>query len=272
VRTSPRLHRRFEELRRRGRAGLIPFVTAGDPNLAFTERAVRLLDRPGVAAIEIGVPFTDPLADGPTIQRSSERALAAGVTLERTLALVARLRRDVSSPLVLMSYLNPILRYGLERFADRAARAGVDAVIATDLPIEEAGPYKKILEERGIGTVFLAAPTSPPERIARIARACSAFLYYVSLTGVTGARRRLDGDVADRLGRIRALTRKPLAVGFGVSTRAQVRALAPHCDAVVVGSALVLAIESEKSDRARLGVLERTAHSLLLPLLAGTER
>lgn len=267
-----RLGARFQEIRRGPGTGLIPFLTAGDPSLSFTGRAVRLLDRPGVAAIEIGVPFSDPLADGPTIQRASERALSGGTTLARTLDLVAALRNDVSAPLVLMSYLNPILRFGFERFADRAARAGIDAVIATDLPVEEAASYRRVLAKRGIGTVFLAAPTSPPERVALIAKACTAFLYYVSVTGTTGARRSLDPGLAGRLARARLVAKVPLAVGFGVSTGAQVAALAPHCDAVVVGSALASAIEEERSDRGRLAALDRKTTSLLRPLLRGTAR
>ncbi|MFH1680446.1 MAG: tryptophan synthase subunit alpha [Candidatus Eisenbacteria bacterium] len=265
---SERLGARFDEVRAEGRAGLIPFITAGDPSGAFTGKAIRVLDRPGVAAIEVGVPFSDPLADGPTIQRSSERALAAGATLRGTLLIVERVRDEVEAPIVLMSYLNPILRFGIERFADQASRAGVDAVIATDLPVEESAGYRAALSARGIGTVFLAAPTSPPARIALIARACTAFLYYVSLTGVTGARRSLERGLFGRLAAVRARTRKPLAVGFGVSTPGHVRALAPHCDAVVVGSALVRAIEGAGTDRTRLASLEREVDALL----AGRER
>jgi tryptophan synthase alpha chain len=272
VRSAKRIRLRFEEIRRRRGAGLIPFLTAGDPSLAFTERALGLLDRPGIAAIEIGVPFSDPLADGPTIQRSSERALAGGITLAETLELVRRVRKSISAPLVLMSYMNPIFRFGLDRFADRASRAGVDAVLATDLPVEESTAYRRVLREHGIGTVFLAAPTSPPDRVSRIAKACSAFLYYVSLTGVTGARRTLDPDLAARLGATRALTKLPLAVGFGVSSAEQVAALAPHCDAVVVGSTLVEAIETERSDRARLSALDRKVAALLQPLLGEGKR
>ncbi|MBM3320328.1 MAG: tryptophan synthase subunit alpha [Candidatus Eisenbacteria bacterium] len=269
---SDRLARRFEELGAERRTGLIPFLTCGDPSPGFTEKAIRLLDRPGTAAIEIGVPFSDPLADGPTIQRASERALAAGATLEKTIGLVARLRGEIAAPIVLMSYVNPILRFGVERFADEASEAGVDAVIATDLPLEESAAWRAVLRDRGIGTVFLAAPTSPLERIARIARACTAFLYYVSRTGVTGARRSLENGLARRLAEVRARTKKPLAVGFGVSRPEHARALAPHADAVVVGSALVRAIESARSDRERFAALEREVGALLEALAPGRKR
>jgi len=269
VQASERLAERFARNRREGRTGLIPFLTAGDPSLAFTERALRVLDRPEVTAIEIGVPFTDPLADGPTIQRSSERALARDVTLREILDRIGAIRPRIEAPLVLMSYVNPILRLGLERFADRAADAGIDAVIATDLPIEESREYGRALGKRGIGTVFLAAPTSSPERIRRIARACTGFLYYVSLTGVTGARSALPAGAAARLAAVRRLTTKPLAIGFGVSAPAHVRALAPHCDAVVVGSALVRAVEREKSDRRRLAALDSRVGGLIGPLRWG---
>lgn len=261
-----RLGAGFARLRREGRTGLIPFLTAGDPSLAFTAKAIRLLDRPETAAIEIGVPFSDPLADGPTIQRSSERALAAGVSLDDTLDLVARLRGVVAAPLVLMSYMNPMLRIGIDRFASRAAAAGVDGVIATDLPVEESAGYIRSLDAKGLGTIFLAAPTSSDARVRKIAAASSGFLYYVSLTGVTGARTALPADLAKRLEQVRRITSKPLAVGFGVSTAAHVRALAPHCDAVVVGSALVQAVEAEKTDKARLAALERKLGVLTAPL------
>lgn len=265
-----RLGRRFEELRREGRTGLIPFLTAGDRSLGFTEKALLMLDRPGVAAIEIGVPFSDPLADGPTIQRSSERALAAGTTLAGVLGMIGKVREKISAPIVLMSYMNPMLRFGLERFAERAAKAGVDGLIATDLPVEEAGPLGKVLAAKGIGSVFLAAPTSPPARVRKIAAACTGFLYYVSLTGVTGARTSLPKDLGKRLAGVRRITSRPLAVGFGVSEPAQVKALAPHCDAVVVGSVLVQTVEAEKSDKARLAALDRKVASLLAPLTTGS--
>lgn len=267
MRATPlRLADRFDLLRREGRTGLIPFLTAGDPTLRFTEKAIPLLDRPETAAIEIGVPFSDPLADGPTIQRSSERALARGATLEKVLDLLERLRPSLSAPLVLMSYMNPMLRLGLDRFAARAARAGVDGVIATDLPVEESAEYERVLASHGIGTVFLAAPTSPPGRVRKIAAASTGFIYYVSLTGVTGARADLPRDLGARLGAVRRITRKPLAVGFGVSTAAQVRGLMPRCDAVVVGSALVRAVEGKRSDRERLAALDRTVTALAAPL------
>ncbi len=260
------LRERLASLRRDGATGLIPFLTAGDPSMAFTERAIRALDRPGVVAIELGVPFSDPLADGPTIQRSSERALAAGVTLPATLDLVRRLSGTISTPIVLMSYYNPMLRHGLDRFAKRARRSGVAAVIATDLPVEEGAPYRKAMDRVGVGTVFLAAPTSSRERVSRIAEASDPFLYYVSMTGTTGSGSDLPKDVVDRLEMIRRLIATPLAVGFGVTRPEHVKRLAPHCDAVVVGSALVAAVEREKRTVDRLGALDRLVGRLCGPL------
>jgi len=272
VPTPARVAASFARLREEGRTGFIPFLTAGDPSLAFTEKAVASLDRPGVAAIEIGIPFSDPLADGPTIQRSSERALAAGVRLSDVLSLVRSLRSGITAPIVLMSYMNPILRLGMERFAGRAARAGVDALIATDLPMEEAKEYRKVMKEADLGTVFLAAPTSPPERVRKIARASTAFLYYVSLTGVTGERKALSSGLARRLEEVRSLSPVPVSVGFGISTPAQAKGIAPHADAVVMGSALVHAVEEERSDAARLRALGAKVDGVLRALSPGTRR
>jgi len=262
---------RFRALRRNGKTGLIPFLVAGDPSLSFTEKAIRRLDRPGVAAIEIGVPFSDPLADGPTIQRSSERALAKGVTLPDTLDMVARVTGEIATPIILMTYYNPVLRYGLERFAGRAGKSGVEGVIATDLPVEEGKEYREVMRRHGIGTVFLAAPTSSDSRVRRIAAASTAFLYYVSMTGTTGSGTKLPADVKARLDQVRSLSKAPLAIGFGVTAPRQVRDLAPHCDAVVVGSALVEAVEKERTVAKKLRVLDDLVTGLTRPLLRGAD-
>ena len=260
---------RFAALRKAGNTGLIPFLTAGDPSMTFTEKAIRLLDRPGVVAIELGVPFSDPLADGPIIQRSSERALAGGATLPGTLDLVERLREKITTPIVIMTYFNPVLRFGLERFARRAARAGVEGVIVTDLPVEEGKEYRQLMRKHGIGTVFLAAPTSSESRIRQIDSASTAFLYYVSMTGTTGSGTGLPNDVLARLDRLRALIRSPLAIGFGVTSPGDVKKLAPHCDAVVVGSALVKAIEEKKTMAEKLSALDKLVGRLVAPLVRG---
>ena len=238
-----RLQRHFEAARQAGRRSLIVYLCGGDPDLASTERLVPALATAGADVIEIGVPFSDPLADGPTIQAASQRALAAGTTLAGLLDLVARLRRGgCEVPLVLMGYLNPIVRMGVGAFVDRAVAAGVDGCIVPDLPLEEAALLGGPAEARGLSLVLLAAPTTPPERLRAIGERTRGFLYYVSVTGVTGARAALPPELPAELDRVRAASRAPVAVGFGISEPAQARALAAHADAVVVGSALVAEI------------------------------
>jgi tryptophan synthase alpha chain len=240
-----RLQSVLQGSRRTGRKALVVYVCAGDPDLASTERLVPLLVDAGADVIELGVPFSDPLADGPTIQAASQRALHSGTSLAGVLELVARLRQSrCEVPLVLFGYMNPILRMGLGAFASRAAQSGADGVLVADLPLEEAGPLRQLVEGQGLSLVLLAAPTTPPQRLRAIGAATSGFLYFVSLTGVTGARAELPADLPARLAEARAATPVPLAVGFGVSTPAQAKALCLHADAVVVGSALVDALHS----------------------------
>jgi tryptophan synthase alpha chain len=238
-----RIARRFADLRRDGHMGLVAFLTAGDPSLAATEKLVLAMAEAGADVIELGVPFSDPLADGPTIQRSSERALRAGTTLAGVLDLVAALRRRSDVPLVLFSYYNPVLQMGLERFAERASAAGADGALITDLTPEESVDYRRILAARGLDTIFLAAPTSPDERLARIAGCSTGFLYLISRTGVTGAKESLPEDLPALVRRVRRFTSLPIAVGFGISLPGQVSALGGLADAAVVGSALVAEIE-----------------------------
>ena len=241
--TSNRLLRHFEAARRSGGRSLIVYLCGGDPDLASTERLVPALAAAGADVIEIGVPFSDPLADGPTIQAASQRALAAGTTLTGILNLVARLRRGgCQVPLVLMGYLNPIVRMGIGPFVERAVAAGVDGCIVPDLPLEEAAVLGEPAEAHGLSLVLLAAPTTPPERLQAIGERTRGFLYYVSVTGVTGARAVLPPELPAELDRVRAASRAPVAVGFGISEPGQARALAAHADAVVVGSALVTEI------------------------------
>lgn len=238
-----RIGERFDRLKRRGGKAFVAFLTAGDPSIDRTVELARELDEAGVDVLELGVPFSDPLADGPVIQRSSERALGRGTTLAAVLEAVRGIRRRTELPLVLFSYYNPLLRYGLERLAGEARDAGVDGVLVTDLPPEEAEPWLAAARPAGLDTVFLAAPTTPDERVPRIAEASRGFVYAVSLTGVTGERTALSDDARPLLARIRARTGVPVALGFGISTPEQVREAAAVADGVVVGSALVRFLE-----------------------------
>jgi len=241
--STSRITRRFAELAKRGEMGIVAYLTAGDPTLDATEKIVLAAAEAGADVIELGVPFSDPLADGPTIQRASERALKSGTTLAGILALVARLRRSTEVPIVLFSYFNPILQMGLEKFATAAAEAGADGVLATDLTPEEAGEYRAILHAHNLDTIFLAAPTSTDTRLAKIAAATSGFLYLISRTGVTGTRDALPEDLPAFVRRVRQQTRRPIAVGFGISLPTHVTVLGGIADAAVVGSAIVAEIE-----------------------------
>jgi tryptophan synthase alpha chain len=238
-----RLERQFGEVRAAGRRSLLVYLCGGDPDLASTERLVPALAAAGADIIELGVPFSDPLADGPTIQLASERALRSGTTLSGILDLVGRLRgRGCEVPLVLMGYMNPIVRMGVDVFVARSAAAGVDGFIVPDLPLEESGALGDAASAKGLSLVLLAAPTTPPDRLRSIGQRTRGFLYFVSVTGVTGARAALPPDLPSRLDAVRAATAAPVAVGFGVSAPEQARALAAHADGVVVGSAVVAEI------------------------------
>ena len=229
----------FGRLRDSKRAGLVTYITAGDPDLPRTEGILRALDRGGADVIEVGVPFSDPLADGPVIQRATERALAAGTTLRGVLELVTRVRQDISAGIVIFSYANPILRLGAERFADLAMAAGVDGVLVLDLPIEEAGEFRNLLGSRGIDTILLLSPTTSDGRLRQATALGSGFLYAISRLGVTGARDQLAEGAEEMVARIRAVSDLPLALGFGISKPEHVRAVGQWADAAVVGSALV---------------------------------
>jgi tryptophan synthase alpha chain len=235
----------FAGLRKRGQKGFVGFVTAGDPSLDRTAEVALELEKGGVDVLELGVPFSDPLADGPVIQRASERALRGGVTLADVLALVRRVRRTSALPIVLFSYFNPLLRLGLDRLAGEAAAAGVDGVLVTDLPPEEAGEWLRVARAASLDTIFLASPTSPDDRLRRVADASRGFVYAISRTGVTGEQQRLSDDARPLLERLRRLTEEPVALGFGISTPAQAAEAAAAADAVVVGSALVRFLEEQ---------------------------
>jgi len=242
-----RIGERFARLRRDGARGFVAFITAGDPSLERTLSAARDLDQAGADVLELGVPFSDPLADGPVIQRSSERALRRGTTLADVLETVRSLRRESELPVLLFGYFNPFLRYGLDRLARDAKAAGVDGVLVTDLPPEEAGDWLREARAHDLDTVFLAAPTSPDARLRSVAAASRGFVYAVSRTGITGERERLSEEAGPLVNRIKSMTTEPVALGFGISTPEQVGAAAAAADAVVVGSALVRFLE-EKPD------------------------
>jgi tryptophan synthase alpha chain len=226
------------------RPSLVAYVTCGDPDLATTRAVVLATIAAGADAIELGVPFSDPVADGPVIQRASQRALQNGVSLADVLKLAAEVRQHAQSTgLIIFSYLNPILRMGLEKFCKIARHAGVDGALLTDLPVEEADDYLREMRRNGLATVFLAAPTSTDQRLKHIAEASSGFVYAVSRTGVTGARQQLPDDARKLVRRLRKYTKLPIAVGFGISTAEQFAAVGEFADAAVVGSAIVETIE-----------------------------
>jgi len=252
---STRISKRFAELRASGELGIVAYITAGDPSFDATLKYVLALEEAGADVIELGVPFSDPLADGPTIQRASERALRAGASLVGVLDLVRRIRQSSQVPLVLFSYYNPILQMGLEKFASAAASAGVDGVLATDLTPEESADYRRILAAHHLHTIFLGAPTSTDERLAKIAACSTGFLYLISRTGVTGAKDALPDDLPALLRRARSVTQLPIAVGFGISLPGHVSVLGGLADAAVVGSALVSEIEKASSVEAAAAAL-----------------
>ncbi len=239
-----RIAARLRKLRARNEAALIPFIVAGDPDLDTTRRLVLEVESRGADLIELGVPFSDPMADGPANQRALARGLAAGASLAAILSTVSELRERTQIPIVLFGYYNPIMHYGCERLCADAARAGVDGILAVDLPPEEAAELARPARANGLDLIRLLAPTTPLERSRRIARSASGFLYYVSLTGVTGARDRIGADVEAKVRELRTVTDLPIGVGFGISTPEQAAEVAAFADAVVVGSAISLAVES----------------------------
>jgi tryptophan synthase alpha chain len=237
-----RLQRTFDRLKREQAPGVVTFITAGDPAMEATGEIMKALDSAGADVIELGVPFSDPLADGPVIQRASERALAGGASLGKTLALVAYTRAGIRAPIVLFTYANPVLRMGLETFVETAAAAGVDGVLMLDLPVEEAGPFNDALAAAGIDLICLLSPTSTDARIAAAARFGRGFLYVISRLGVTGARSDMAGGTDELVARVRRQTSLPIALGFGLSRPEHIRAACLSADAAVVGSALVQTI------------------------------
>lgn len=238
-----RIGETFMHLRREGRRAFIPFITAGDPDLETTRALIVELSRAGASVIELGVPFSDPVADGPVIQRASERALRHRYGLRDILDTVVAARARVDVPLILFSYFNPLLQYGLDRFCDEASRAGVDGVLVTDLVPEEAIEFSALLAARGREMIFLVAPTSTDARLSLVAARASGFIYAVSRAGVTGTRADLSAEAEQLVRRVRGFSNLPVAVGFGISSREQVAAVWRYADAAVVGSAIVAEIE-----------------------------
>ncbi len=252
-----RLDETFARLRAEHRTGLVAYVTAGDPDLARSAEVIRAVDRGGADVIELGVPFSDPLADGPVIQRATERALAAGTTLAKVLDLAAGLRADVAAPLVLFTYANPMVRMGITTFARRAREAGIDGVLVLDLPPEEAGEARAAFVAEGLDTIFLLSPTTSVARIRRAADLGGGFLYGISRLGVTGARADVADSAESLAARVRAETTRPLALGFGFSRPEHIRAVGQWADAAVVGSALVQVVADHAGNPDLGGEVER---------------
>lgn len=243
-----RIGDRFKQLKREGRKALITFITAGDPDLSATERLVPAMAAAGADIIELGIPFSDPMADGPTIQLSSERAISAGASLKLVLASVKKIRQGCDVPILLMGYYNPVFAFGVESFCREAAASGVDGVLLVDLPPEEAGELVSFTKVHGIDFIPLLTPTSDMSRIARVKKCGSGFIYYVSVAGVTGARTTVAGDIGEMVQMIRSAASLPVAVGFGISTPEQAASVALLADGVVVGSALVKLFEQYSGD------------------------
>ena len=247
-----RIEQSFARLKKQNRAAFIPFIMAGDPNLGKTPALLDALVESGADIIELGIPFSDPMADGPVIEAAGLRALTNGTTVAKVLALAAAFRKKHTLPLVLMGYLNPIAHYGYAKFARDAAKAGVDGVILVDLPPEESASIEPLLHQHSIALIRLIAPTSIPARLPRLTKGARGYLYYISVTGVTGAKAAKTDSIAQQIASIRKHTSLPIAVGFGVKTPHDVKNLAPYADGVIVGSALVNAIERDRADPKKL--------------------
>jgi tryptophan synthase alpha chain len=258
-----RIREAFEALRREGRRGFVPYITAGDPDLETTRALIVELARAGATLIELGVPFSDPVADGPTIQRASERALRHGFGLADVLQTLADARAETDVPVILFSYFNPLLQFGVERLGEEARRAGVDGVLATDLVPEESADFNAALARHGLDQIFLVAPTTSDARLHLVAESASGFIYAVSRAGVTGARESLSAEAERLVARVRRVSDLPVAVGFGISTREQVADVWRYADAAVVGSALVAEIEKRAGQADLIARVGSFARSLL---------
>jgi len=251
-----RIEKKFIDLKKKNKKAFIAFITAGDPDLATTQKLALAFENAGVDILELGVPFSDPLADGPTIQAASQRALAKGVSLKKILKSVAQIRTKTQLPICLMTYYNPIFHFGEQAFVDQAHNAGVDGLIVPDLPPEEAGSLIKAAKAKNLAIIFFLSPTTDPKRVKLVDKASRGFIYYVSVAGVTGARTTLPKALVQNLKEIKAKVSKPVCVGFGISTKGQVKQLARVCDGVIVGSAIVKEI---LKNHGRRDCVERTA-------------
>ncbi len=234
------IRKKLEQLRKNGKKAFIPYIMAGDPNLEETAKRLKILNEVGADVIELGVPFTDPLADGPTIQRSAERALNKGITLRKILQFLFDFKGEIDAPIVLMTYLNPVFCYGIEKFFKDAKNAQVGGVIFPDLTVEESKHYRYLAKKYSIDTIFLVAPTSTPERVKKIVKASTGFIYYVSITGITGSYLKLDKDFKEHIDFVKSFG-KPVCVGFGISNSEEAKYMSQHVDGVIVGSAIVKA-------------------------------
>jgi tryptophan synthase alpha chain len=243
-----RIERTFKRLHQEGKKALVGFLMAGDPDIETSERHCRTVLDNGVDILELGVPFSDPTADGPVIQAAGQRALAAGATLAKVLGLARRLRRDYEAPIVLFGYVNPLFSHGYARVCEEAAGAGVDALLVVDLPFEESGELREHLDRNGLDFITLVAPTTPEDRLRMILKEARGFVYYIMVKGVTGTRSALAVDVEQHLARLKAVTRLPVVAGFGVGNGAQARDAARHAGGVVVGSALIKAAQEQRLD------------------------
>ncbi len=261
-----RIIQTFNQLRKNKQKAFIAYITAGDPNLSTTEKLVYAFEEAGVDIIELGVPFSDPMADGPTIQAASQRALKHHVSLTDILKMVARIRTRSQIPIALMTYYNPVFRFGDEKFAEAARESGVDGVIIPDLPPEEAGSLRQAAQRHDIATIFFMAPTTTNERLTKTVKAATGFIYYVSLTGVTGARAKLSDSIASDIRRAKKLTDKPVCVGFGISTADHVRSVGRLADGVIVGSAIVKEIEKNAGKKELVGNVSAFVKTLVSAL------
>jgi len=242
----------FQRLKKEGKKAFIPYITAGDPGIETTKKFVRVLAGAGADIIELGIPFSDPLADGPTIQRAVERSLSAGATTRGIFRMVRDLRKDVDVPLVFMTYYNIVFNYGIEKFIADSKKSGADGIIVPDLPMEESHELTDIADKHDFSVILLAAPTTPVDRFGKIARCSRSFIYYVSITGVTGARKALSDKLYGHIRHLKRVTDKPICVGFGVSTPGQAREVARAADGVIVGSAIINVLEKSLKNKKKM--------------------
>ena len=262
-----RIKRKFNDLKQRNEKALVAYLTAGDPDLGKTQEIILGLDDAGVDIIEIGVPFSDPTADGPVIQAASQRALENGATLSNILDMIEAVRKFSDIPIILFGYYNPILIYGNKRFAKRAKSSGVDGILVVDLPPEESAELRKYTNRSGIDFISLIAPTTPSERIRKISQNARGFLYYISITGITGTARPQVSEIKNEMERIRGMTTLPVVVGFGISTREQAGEIAPHANGIVIGSAFVRLIEENSGKNNLVNIVSSYAKDIKTAIL-----